>query len=143
MMVVACTVELYTASYTGKLLYNSRNGPIQRTFIVPRMCIAIQLYSARVYSRAIQYTAYTLYSPIRRPSGLRSRPGSCRWRPFTYTCYAAGRTEPFSARVPQLCALLTSTCWNPTVNEPKLRRSVQSSPRTEWSEHALTEAPGP
>ena len=65
-----CTVELYTALYTGKLLYNSRNGPIQLTLLVSRMCIAIQLYSARVYSRAIQYTAYTLYSPIRRPSAL-------------------------------------------------------------------------
>ena len=32
--------------------------------------MAIQLYSARVYSRAIQDTAYTLYSPMRRPSGL-------------------------------------------------------------------------
>ena len=65
------TVELYTASYTGKLLYNARNLPIQQTLIVPRTCMAIQLYSARVYSRAIQYTAYTLYSPIRRPSGCR------------------------------------------------------------------------
>ena len=63
------TLELYTASYTGKLLYNARNRPIQRRFIVPRICIAIQLYSARVYSRAIQDTAYTLYSPIRRSSG--------------------------------------------------------------------------
>ena len=62
------TVELYTATYTGKLLYNARNLPIQQTLIVPRTCMAIQLYSARVYSRAIQDTAYTLYSPIRRPS---------------------------------------------------------------------------
>ena len=66
-----CTVELYTASYTGKLLYNSRNGPIQQRFTVSRVCSAIQLYSARVYSRAIQDTAYTLYSPIRRPSGTK------------------------------------------------------------------------
>jgi hypothetical protein len=32
------------------------NGPIQRTLPVPRACGAIQLYSARVYSRAIQHT---------------------------------------------------------------------------------------
>ena len=70
------TVELYTASYTGKLLYNARNLPIQQTLIVPRTCMAIQLYSARVYSRAIQYTAYTLYSPIRRPSDYIMRFGS-------------------------------------------------------------------
>ena len=55
-----CTVELYTALYTGKLLYNARNRPIQLTLLVPRNCIAIQLYSARVYSRAIQDTAYIL-----------------------------------------------------------------------------------
>ena len=46
------------------------NGPIQRTRTVPRACSAIQLYSARVYSCAIQHTAYTLYSPIRRSSGM-------------------------------------------------------------------------
>ena len=65
------TVELYTASYTGKLLYNARNRPIQRAIMVPRIRIAHSvgiLYSTRVYSRAIQDTAYTLYSPIRRPS---------------------------------------------------------------------------
>ena len=58
------TVELYTASYTGKLLYNSRNGAIQRTRPVPRACSAIQLYSARVYSRGKQFTAYTLYEYV-------------------------------------------------------------------------------
>ena len=63
-----CTVELYTASYTGKLLYNARNRPIQQTLSVPRTFIVYSRYSARVYSRAIQYTAYTLYSPLRRPS---------------------------------------------------------------------------
>ena len=36
--------------------------------------MAIQLYSARVYSRAIQDTAYTLYSPIRRSSDIRRAP---------------------------------------------------------------------
>ena len=45
------------------------NRPIQHALPVPRTCSAIQLYSMRVYSRAIQDTAYTLYSPIRRPSG--------------------------------------------------------------------------
>ena len=55
-----CTVELYTALYTGKVLYNARNRPIQLTLLVSRNCIAIQLYSARLYSRAIQDTAYTL-----------------------------------------------------------------------------------
>ena len=66
-----CTLEPYTASYTRNSLYNVRNGPIQRTRPVPRICSAIQLYSARVYSRAIQDTAYTLYIPIRRPSGIK------------------------------------------------------------------------
>jgi hypothetical protein len=47
----------------------ANNGAIQRTRTVPRACSAIQLYSARVYSCAIQHTAYTLYSPIRRSSG--------------------------------------------------------------------------
>ena len=63
-------VRVYTAWYTGKLVKNSRNGPIQCTIMVPRICIAIQPYSARVYSRAIQDTAYTLYSPIRRSSDV-------------------------------------------------------------------------
>ena len=64
------TLELYTATYTGNSLYNARNRPIQQTRPVPRDCIAIQLYSASLYSRAIHSTAYTLYSPIRRPSGV-------------------------------------------------------------------------
>ena len=62
------TLELYTASYTRNSLYNARNGAIQPTRSVPRACRAIQLYSARLYICAIQDTAYTLYSPLRRPS---------------------------------------------------------------------------
>ncbi len=65
----------YTASYTGKQRVTARNRPIQDTLIVPRTCPAIQLYSARVYSRAIQDTAYTLYSPILLP-----------WDPYTQGC---------------------------------------------------------
>ena len=72
------TLELYTATYTGNSLYNARNGPIQRTRLVPRICLAIQLYSSCIYSRAIQDTAYTLYSPIRRPSDkARFDPSAC------------------------------------------------------------------
>ena len=62
----------YSLCTSHHVLLKSRvtasNGPIQRTRPVPRACGAIQLYSARVYSRAIQHTAYTLYSPIRRSS---------------------------------------------------------------------------
>ena len=54
-LLFACTVYV-TALYSGHALYHG-------------VCIVYRLYSARVYSRAIQYTAYTLYSPIRRPSG--------------------------------------------------------------------------
>ena len=61
---IACCIE-----NRSKCVKTARNRPIQRTIMVPRICIAIQPYSARVYSRAIQDTAYTLYSPIRRSSG--------------------------------------------------------------------------
>ena len=65
--------EPYSHRTSHRVLLKSRvtvsNGAIQRTRPVPRACSAIQLYSARVYSCAIQHTAYTLYSPIRRSSG--------------------------------------------------------------------------
>ena len=65
--------EPYSQRTSHRVLLKSRvtasNGAIQRTRPVPRACSAIQLYSARVYSCAIQHTAYTLYSPIRRSSG--------------------------------------------------------------------------
>ena len=49
-----CTVELYTALYTGKLLYNARNRPIQLTLLVSRMCIAIQLYSEKTETEKVE-----------------------------------------------------------------------------------------
>ena len=57
------TLELYTATYTGNLLYNGRNRPIQHTIIVPRDCIAIQRVQ-RVQRAPIQprYTGYSLYT---------------------------------------------------------------------------------
>ena len=68
-------IKPYSHRTSHGVLLNSRvtasNGAIQRTRPAPRVCGAIQLYSARVYSRAIQHTAYTLYSSIRRSSGPR------------------------------------------------------------------------
>ena len=70
-----CTVELYTASYTGKLLYNSRNGPIQRTRLYHGP-VALYSYTARAYTAAlyriqpIHYTA--LYAdPLRAVGRLK------------------------------------------------------------------------
>ena len=49
----------YTACYTGILLYNARNGPIQQTFPVPRACrYTARPYTVALYSiQRIHYTA--------------------------------------------------------------------------------------
>ena len=64
---IACCIE-----NRSKCIKTARNRPIQATFIVPWICIVYSAYSARVYSRAIHDTAYTLYSPIRPPSAVSS-----------------------------------------------------------------------
>ena len=58
-----CTLEPYTASYTRNSLYNVRNGPIQRTRPVPRICSAIHRYTAIQRARIQpRYTGYSLYT---------------------------------------------------------------------------------
>ena len=56
------------AQNASKLLYNTlySRGSLSHGPVL--LYSYTQLYSARVYSRAIHYTAYTLYSPIRRSS---------------------------------------------------------------------------
>ena len=52
--------SLHTVLHTSDFLCNRRKTAIQRRFIVPRICIYCSytaMYIARVYSRAIQYTA--------------------------------------------------------------------------------------
>ena len=122
----------------SKCVETARNRPIQRRFIVPRVCSAIQLYSARVYSRAIQDTAYTLYSPIRRPSGgvdrmaIAGRAGPQRGlgerayrMGFTSRAPAATRTASATERGPIPGSQWPSIIYTHAAPQPHMLRRIR------------------